>query len=112
MAKNICCIEVKNTHVAKIVEGYFIRDQIVSCTVKIAKVIKKLKPKSDKEIIELNNFAKKNLPLYKNLKKIEYFDVSYVANKMKDKKYTDRRQTTGKKQSPERKPATGKKADG
>lgn len=51
-------------------------------------LIKKLKPKSDKEIIELNNFAKKNLPLYKNLKKIEYFDVSYVANKMKDKKYS------------------------
>ena len=31
---------------------------------------------------------------------------------MKEKKYTDRKQTTGKKQSPERKPATGKKADG
>ena len=31
---------------------------------------------------------------------------------MKEKKYTDRKQTTGKKQSPERKPATWKKADG
>lgn len=30
----------------EIVEGYFIRDQIVSCTVKIAKVIKKSKPRS------------------------------------------------------------------
>lgn len=30
----------KNMHVAKIVEDYFIRDQIISCTVKIVKVIK------------------------------------------------------------------------
>lgn len=51
-------------------------------------LIKKLEPKSRKNLIELNKFAEKNLVQYKNVKEIEYYDISYVANKLKEKKYS------------------------
>lgn len=51
-------------------------------------LIKKLKSQSDREILELNNFAKNNLEQYKDVKKIDYYDVSYIANKLKENKYS------------------------
>lgn len=54
----------------------------------VESLIKKLSIKSKKELEELNNFAKNNLENYKNVKKIEYYDISYVSNKLKEKKYS------------------------
>jgi thimet oligopeptidase len=54
----------------------------------VESLIKKLFIKSKKELEELNNFAKNNLENYKNVKKIEYYDISYVSNKLKEKKYS------------------------
>ncbi len=51
-------------------------------------LIKKLIPKSKKDLDTLNKFAKENLDQYKNLKEIEYYDISYVANKLKENKYS------------------------
>lgn len=64
MAKN-------ESHARKFVEG----------------LIKKLEPVSKKEFLDLNNFAKNNLEQYKNVKKIDYYDISYVATKYKENKY-------------------------
>lgn len=50
-------------------------------------LIKKLEPVSKKEFLDLNNFAKNNLEQYKNVKKIDYYDISYVATKYKENKY-------------------------
>lgn len=51
-------------------------------------LIKKLEKESAKDIKELNNFAKEELPEYKNIKKLEYYDLAYVMNKLKEKKYS------------------------
>lgn len=37
---------------------------------------------------ELNSFAKANLEQYKNVKSLEYYDISYVGNKLKEAKYS------------------------
>lgn len=49
---------------------------------------KKLKLKSDKEILELNKFAIENLEQYKKNKSLEYYDYAYVATKFKEYKYS------------------------
>lgn len=54
----------------------------------VESLIKKLGAKSNKDLIDLNNFAKNNLENFKNVKKIEYYDVAYVANKLKENKYS------------------------
>lgn len=50
-------------------------------------LIKKLEPISKKEFSDLNTFAKNNLEQYKDVKKIDYYDISYVATKYKENKY-------------------------
>ena len=50
--------------------------------------ISKLDKDSKKEIKELLDFANKNLENYKGVKKIEYFDASFVANKLREAKYS------------------------
>jgi len=54
----------------------------------VESLIKKLSLKSSKEVKELNKFAKEFLEQYKNVKEIEYYDISYVANKLNEKKYS------------------------
>ncbi|MFO0743535.1 MAG: M3 family metallopeptidase [Candidatus Paceibacterota bacterium] len=54
----------------------------------VESMIKKLLPKYKKELDELNIFAKNNLSQYKNVKSIEYYDLSYVGNKLKESKYS------------------------
>lgn len=53
----------------------------------IDSLIEKLESKSQKELKELEVFAKNNLENYKDIDKLEYFDISFVATKMKEKKY-------------------------
>lgn len=53
----------------------------------IESLIKKLKIKSDKELQELNDFAKNNLEQYKDVSRVEYYDTAYVSNKLKENKY-------------------------
>ena len=54
----------------------------------VESLIKKLKTKSDKELEELSIFARENLSQYKDIKKIEYYDIAYLANKLKENKYS------------------------
>lgn len=54
----------------------------------VESLIKKLSTKSNKDLQELNLFAKNNLEQYKNINKIEYYDTAYVANKLKERKYS------------------------
>lgn len=54
----------------------------------IEDILKKIKPVAEKEFEVLSSFAKENLQQYKSLNKIEYFDQAYVANKLKEKKYS------------------------
>ncbi len=51
-------------------------------------LIKKLIPVAKKDLKELNEFAKNNLDNYKDIKEIDYYDISYVANKLKENKYS------------------------
>ncbi|MEA4910773.1 Oligopeptidase A [bioreactor metagenome] len=51
-------------------------------------LIKKLEKESNANIQELNEFAQKELSGYGNIKKVEYFDLAYVMNKLKEKKYS------------------------
>lgn len=50
-------------------------------------IIKKLEKGFKKEYLELNTFAKSNLLNYGQVKNIDYYDTSYVANKLRENKY-------------------------
>ncbi|MDQ1281990.1 MAG: thimet oligopeptidase [Patescibacteria group bacterium] len=54
----------------------------------LSDAMKQLKPISLKQRQELNNFAKANLEDYKDINNLEYFDTSYVQEKLKHKKYS------------------------
>jgi Zn-dependent oligopeptidase len=53
----------------------------------VESLIKKLTSKSKKDLEELNIFAKNHLKEYKYIKSIDYFDITYIANKLKEYKY-------------------------
>ncbi|MEI6352521.1 MAG: M3 family metallopeptidase [Candidatus Nomurabacteria bacterium] len=48
----------------------------------------KLEKRATQEMKDLNVFAKENLEEYKDLKKIEYYDLTFVMNKLKEQKYS------------------------
>lgn len=48
----------------------------------------KLTPKSKEDLEKLNSFAKNNLENYKDIKSLESYDISYVANKLKENLYS------------------------
>lgn len=54
----------------------------------IEDILKKLKPLALKEFNLLNTFAKSNLENYKEVKTIEYFDIAYVEQKLRQKEYS------------------------
>ena len=54
----------------------------------IESLINKLYSKSEKSLKEMNQFAINNLDQYKNIKSIDYYDIAYVANKLKENKFS------------------------
>lgn len=50
-------------------------------------LIRKVRPLAEKQFLTLNNFAKNNLESYRDIRELDYYDISYVSNKLKENKY-------------------------